>query len=229
MKIFGLEKLSLVDYQDYACAVIFTGGCNFRCPFCHNSGLVDKSVSPINVEEVIEFLTKRKSLLDAVCISGGEPTLESGLIEFVKEIKELGYMVKLDTNGTNPEVLEQLINENLIDYVAMDYKNSSKNYPMTTGVANIDINKITKSVDILKNGKVDYEFRTTIVAEFHNEDSIRDMATELSGAKKLFLQKFVENENCISKGLTPVTKDVAEDWKNILAYNIKEVNLRGYV
>ena len=124
MEVYGLEKLSLVDYSNYACAVIFTGGCNFRCPFCHNSGLVDKEVNPISNLEVLEFLEKRRKLLDAVCISGGEPTLQSDLIDFIKKVKNLGYKVKLDTNGTNPTMLKEIINNNLVDYIAMDIKNS---------------------------------------------------------------------------------------------------------
>ena len=150
MEIYGLEKLSLVDYSNYACAVIFTGGCNFRCPFCHNSGLVDKEVKPLSNIEVFEFLKKRKKLLDAVCISGGEPTLQSDLIDFIKKVKSLGYKIKLDTNGTNPTMLMEIIKENLVDYIAMDIKNSFEKYPLTIGLNTLNLDNVKKSIEIIK-------------------------------------------------------------------------------
>ena len=229
MRIFGLDKLSLVDYSNYACAVIFTGGCNFKCPFCHNRGLVEREYSPIHQEDVLEFLNKRFGLIYAVCVSGGEPTLERGLLDFLQEIKDIGYKVKLDTNGTNPEILQEVIDRKLVDYVAMDIKNCFDKYPITTGVKTVDINSIRKSINILMSSGIDYEFRTTLVAEFHDVDAIRIMSKELTGAKRIYLQQFVENENCIESGLSPVAKEVAEQWKSILEDTIQEVHLRGYV
>lgn len=229
MEVYGLEKLSLVDYSNYACAVIFTGGCNFRCPFCHNSGLVDKEVNPISNLEVLEFLEKRRKLLDAVCISGGEPTLQSDLIDFIKKVKNLGYKVKLDTNGTNPTMLKEIINNNLVDYIAMDIKNSFDKYPLTTGLNCIDLNNIKLSIDLIKESQIDYEFRTTLVKEFHEEKDIMKISDMLGECKRLYLQKFVSNENCINSNLNPIDKDTAENWRQILSQNIDHVYLRGYV
>ena len=229
MKILGLDKLSLVDYANYACAVIFTGGCNFRCPYCHNSGIVDKVFEPINEEEVLEFLKKRFGILDAVCVSGGEPTLQNDLIEFLAEIKSIGYKIKLDTNGTNPEKLKQIIEKNLVNYVAMDIKNSCEKYSITTGVDVPLVGNVRKSLEILKSSNIDYELRTTLVSEFHDLDDIYAMAEELSGAKRLYLQQYVDNDNCIVCGLTPIPKATAEEWRQILNKSVKEVFLRGYV
>lgn len=229
MQILGLEKLSLVDYNSYACAVIFTGGCNFRCPFCHNSGLVENSVEKINVEDVMDFLNKRYGLLEAVCISGGEPTLQPGLVDFIKQIKQIGYKIKLDTNGTNPKVLKELIDNKLIDYVAMDIKNCFDKYKITAGIDNIELNDIKSSINILKKSIIDYEFRTTLVGELHDSESIEKMAKELDGAKRLYLQRFVNAETCFNRNLTSVAISQATKWKNILEKNIEQVSLRGYV
>ncbi len=229
MRILGLEKLSLVDFEGYTSAVVFTGGCNFFCPFCHNSGLVKNEISEISESEVLNYLTKRFRLLDAVCISGGEPTLQEDLPLFIKRVKEIGYRVKLDTNGTNPKMLKELIESNLIDYVAMDIKNCFDKYTRTAGVKSCDMDNIKQSIDILKQGNIDYEFRTTLVAELHDLSSIEMMKEELRGSKRLYLQRFVDNDNCISHGLTAVDKSLAESYRDILKESISEVKLRGYV
>jgi len=229
LRILGLEKLSLVDYEGYTAAVVFTGGCNFLCPFCHNSGLVYNSVTEIPEKEVLGYLDKRFGLLDAVCISGGEPTIQPDLKDFITKVKNIGYKVKLDTNGTNPAVLQDLIDSKLIDYVAMDIKNSEEGYCMTTGLKSVEFDKISHSIEILKSGKVDYEFRTTIVKEFHNQNNIVAIGNLLKGAKILYLQKFVNNDNCINQSLTSVDKETAEKYREILNKSIKEVKLRGYV
>ena len=229
MQIFGLEKLSLVDYGAYACAVVFTGGCNFRCPFCHNSGLVEKETKEILESEVLDFLRKRFGLLDAVVVSGGEPTMQADLPEFLAKLKDMGYKVKLDTNGTNPDMLKYVIDKDLVDYVAMDIKNSFENYPKTTGLKNLNTDNIKHSLEILNSSNIDYELRTTIVKELHTTSGIEAMAKELQGAKRLYLQKFVDSDTCIASGLNPISKDIATKWVQILETSIDQVSLRGYV
>lgn len=229
MKIFGLEKVSLVDFDGHICATIFTGGCNFRCPFCHNSDLVNiKHVEEYSEKEIFEYLDKRKNMLDSVCVSGGEPTLQTDLPEFIAELKARGFLVKLDSNGTNFKMLKKLIDEKLIDYVAMDIKNSLEGYPAIVGTQNVNYENIKKSVELLKQNKVPYEFRITLVKGFHTEKSIADMAEWLQGAEKLFLQKFVDSGNCIESGLTEIDIQTAEKFKAILQRKIKFVALRGY-
>lgn len=228
MKILGLEKLSLVDYPGYTCAVVFTGGCNFRCPFCHNAGLVMEDVEELSEIEVIEYLTKRHGLLDAVCVSGGEPTMQSDLISFLKKLKDIGYKVKLDTNGSNPNILKNILDNNLVDYVAMDIKNNLEDYSEIIGYKCYDSAKILESINILKENKVDYEFRTTLVKEFHELQNIQKMSEDLLGAKTLYLQRFVDNDNCIEKNLHEVPKDIAENYVDVLSTTISNVQLRGY-
>jgi anaerobic ribonucleoside-triphosphate reductase activating protein len=228
MKILGLEKLSLVDYGGYACAVVFTGGCNFACPFCHNAGIVEERFEQLSYSFVMDYLRERKGLLDAVCVSGGEPTLQPDLIDFLLELKSLGYKVKLDTNGTNPTILKQAIDMRLVDYVAMDIKNCWDNYPTTIGRDNSLMGAVKESLQLLKTSEVDYELRTTIVDELHNDECIAKMAEELNGAKRLFLQKFVSNENCFAQDLHPVSLEKATSWQTILSKTITDVKLRGY-
>lgn len=229
MKILGIEKLSLVDYGSYACAVVFTGGCNFACPFCHNAGIVRQEFEPLMYSQVLDYLRERKGLLDGVCVSGGEPTLQPDLIDFLTQLKDMGYKVKLDTNGTNPDILKQVIDSKLVDYVAMDIKNCWEEYPSTIGRDDSLMASVKASLEILKSDVVDYELRTTIVSQLHNDNCINSMAEELSGSKRLFLQKFVDNENCFARDLTPVSKEQADKWKDILSKNITEVKLRGYI
>lgn len=229
MKICGLEKLSLVDYPGNASAVVFTGGCNFLCPFCHNSGLVYSQVPQLSTDEVMEYLMNRKKLLDGVVISGGEPTLQPDLVEFIKSVKSLGYKVKLDTNGTNPKVLKELFSQNLLDFVAMDIKNGPSYYSEITGVKNVSIEKLKESIDLIKTSGVDYEFRTTLVAEFHTKESIMELAKFVGDAKKLVFQRFESRESCIqTEGLSAVPKAVAEEYIQQVSSNVKNITLRGY-
>lgn len=228
MKIYGLEKLSMVDYGTYCCAVVFTGGCNLRCPFCHNSGLVEKSVTPLSENDIFDYLEKRKKLLDAVVVSGGEPTLNHDLPEFIHRLKDMGFKVKLDTNGTNYDMLKTLIDDQLIDYVAVDIKNSPAGYPKTVGVENVAISNIVKSVNLLKSDVVDYEFRTTLVEGFHSEKDIEEMGEFVNGAKVLYLQKFVDADGVFESGLKAVENETAEKYKTILEQYVENVTLRGY-
>ncbi len=228
MEFVGIEKLSLVDYDDKVSCILFTERCNFACPFCHNSELVLKqSETYIPFDDIISYLQKRKNTIDAVVISGGEPTLMPDLKEKIIKIRELGFLIKLDTNGSNPKILKDLVNSNLIDYVAMDVKNSFSKYPLTAG-KNVDIDSIKESIAFLINGNVDYEFRTTLVDEFHSDDSIEEMAKQIRGAKKIYLQKFVDHGSCIKEGLHAVTEKKAQGFVDILKPYVCESSLRGY-
>lgn len=228
MDFVGFDKLSLLDYEEKTACVLFSKHCNFRCPFCHNGLTVLESEDFTSWEIIKTYLNKRKGLIDAVVVSGGEPTLLDDLYEKVKEIKEMGYLVKLDTNGTNPEMLKKLVNDGLIDYVAMDIKNSKARYKETVGVDKINFENIEESIKFLCKTPVNYEFRTTLVNEFHDLESIKEMGELIKGSKKLYLQKFVEREGCIKKGLHEVPKEVAEEFVKILSTYVEEVKLRGY-
>lgn len=228
MDFVGIDKLSLLDYEEKTSCVLFAKHCNFRCPFCHNGLTVLESEETIPWEEIEAYLIKRKGLIDAVVFSGGEPTLMDDLFNKIKEVKQLGYLIKLDTNGTNPEILEKLINENLIDYVAMDIKNSLSRYPETVGCPKIDTSKIIESIKIICKSPINYEFRTTLVKEFHDENAIQELGILIKGSHKLYLQKFVERDGCIKKGLHEVDEITAKKFKEILSNYVDEVHLRGY-
>lgn len=228
-KIFvGIEKLSLVDYEGKLACTLFVQGCNFRCPFCHNKDLVLKQNIYYEEQKILSFLEKRKKQLDAVVITGGEPTLVKELPEVIKTIKQMGYLVKLDTNGTNLKMVKQLVENNLIDYIAMDIKNGYSKYNITCGVDNININNIKESINYIMTCGVDYEFRTTLVKEFHQEEDIYEIKEMIKGAKKYYLQCFVNNENCISHSLTKLDNEQALKYKKILENSIYKVELRNY-
>ena len=213
MKIHGLEKLSLVDFNNLTCATVFTGHCNFRCPFCHNAALVlDPASQPLlDEDEVLAYLKKRQGLLDGVCITGGEPTLDRGLADFIDRVKALGYRVKLDTNGTRPDVLRELVESKRVDYVAMDVKNSLAKYGVTAGVA--DTAAVEQSIAYLLTDPVEYEFRTTLVNEFHTEADIVDIAKTIAGADAYYLQHFVDSGELIDGcGLSEIPKKRAEEY-----------------
>lgn len=227
MNIQGIENVSFVDYPNKICATIFTGGCNFKCPYCHNSGIVKSEYKSLDENEVLQSLEKRKKLLDAVTISGGEPTLQKDLLEFATKIKAMGFLVKLDTNGTNPEVLENLLNKKLVDYVAMDIKTNFEDYAKVTKSCE-KVENIKISLQILKKFNVEYELRTTLVENLHTFENIEKLAQDLKGENFLYLQKFVDSNNCLENGLFCVKKDKAIEYKNILSKTIKRVLLRGY-
>lgn len=228
MKIFGLEKLSMVDYEGHLCCTIFTGGCNFRCPFCQNADLVNiTNLSVYSEQEFFDYLEKRKNIIDSVCVSGGEPTLQSDLKEFIKKIKSRNLLVKLDTNGTNFKLLKNLIDEKLVDYVAMDIKNSPSAYAKTAG-AEANLDAIRRSVELLKSDVVPYEFRTTLVAGHHTTETISEMADWLKGAKEIYLQHFVDGGTCLQQNLHDIPKADAQKFADILSQSINHVHLRGY-
>lgn len=225
MIIGGLQKLTLLDYPSKVACTVFTAGCNYRCPFCHNALLVEE-VKPVYSEsDVLSFLKKRVGVLDGVCITGGEPLMQSGIESFVSEIKALGYSVKLDTNGSFPEKLRSVVEKKLVDYVAMDIKNSPEKYALTAGV-NADISKIKESVSFLKEGKTDYEFRTTVVDGHHDEKSMEDIGTWLSGAKRYFLQNFVDSGNLIGNA-RGVGEDKMREFLSIVQRFVPSAELRG--
>ena len=199
MQIHGFNKTTLLDYPEHIAATVFTGGCNFRCPFCHNGELVlDPGCQPlIPEEEVLSYLKKRQGILQGVCVTGGEPTLQKDLKDFLRKIKELGYPIKLDTNGYMPGVLWDLMQEHLIDYVAMDIKASRDNYARAAGLPHIDISRIEESIGILKSSGIPYEFRTTVVKEFIPWREFEKIGKWIAGCPAYYLQNYEENENCL--------------------------------
>ncbi len=229
MILKGLQKLTLLDFPGKIAATVFTGGCNFRCPFCHNASLVipERFGETLPEEEFFAFLSKRKGILEGVAITGGEPTLHKDLPEFIKRIKDGGFLVKLDTNGTNPEMLERLIDDGLLDYVAMDIKSSREGYSKAVGLENYNLEKIEKSIEILKKCKVDFEFRTTVVNGLHSKADIEEIGKWLSGEEKFFLQTFKDSGDLIdAEGYSAYSdEEMAELQKNLIKY-LPSISLR---
>ena len=229
MQIYGFNKTTLLDYPEHVAATVFTGGCNFRCPFCHNGGLV-LSPNPeerIEEEEVLSYLKKRKGILEGVCITGGEPTLQKDLRNFICKVKDMGYLVKLDTNGYRPQVLWNLMQDGLLDYVAMDIKASKKNYAVAAGVEGLDISRIEESVGILKGNKVPYEFRTTVVKGIHSIEEFEEIGQFLAGSRAYYLQQYRENDNVIVQGYDAFSKAEMESMALLARKYIDKVVLRG--
>ena len=229
MQIHGFQKLTLLDYPGHIAATIFLAGCNMRCPFCHNASLVTKVISEnaIPEETVLSTLYSRKHILEGVCITGGEPTLYSELPTLIEEIKSMGLKVKLDTNGTNPAMLKHLAKENLIDYVAMDIKNSKEKYALTTGIPGLSLDKIYESVEFLLTSSIAYEFRTTLVNEFHTIEDIVSIGKWINGAAAYYLQSYKDSSDMIQTGLNPHTTDTLIEFSNLLKPYITNVFLRG--
>lgn len=226
MRISGIQKLTLLDYPGKTACTIFCYGCNFLCPFCHNALLVtEKADSFISEEEILAFLKKRQGVLDGVCVTGGEPTLQKDIKDFLGKIKALGYSVKLDTNGYKPELLKEIIAEGLCDYVAMDIKNTPQKYDLTVG-REIDTDKILQSIAILKEGKVPCEFRTTVVKDFHSVEDIKEIAQLLKGDIPWYLQQFKDSGQLIEEGLSPYTKEEMRQLREEAAKLSEKVFLR---
>ena len=230
MAIVGIDKLSLLDYEDKVSVVLFSQACNMRCPFCHNGEAIlgASKEDEIDFNEILDFLKTRRGLIDAVVFTGGEPTLENDLKVKIKAVRDLGFLIKLDTNGTNPEIVENLLDEGLVDYVAMDIKNCPSLYAETVGLKCVNIENIKKSISIIMKKAPDYEFRTTLVKEFHEKMDYQEFLNLIKGAKRLYLQKFVDREGCIKKGLHDVDEVEASKLRDYLSSEIPEVNLRGY-
>ena len=229
MEIRGFQKTTLLDFPGHVAATVFVGGCNFRCPFCHNSLLVlDPGNQPlIGEDEVLAYLKKRQEILEGVCITGGEPTLQKDLISFVKKLKVMDYLVKLDTNGYCPKVLEELLAEGLLDYVAMDVKTSMERYDIVTGISNLECEKILESIRLLKNCDIPYEFRTTVVKGLHVIEEFEEIAKLLSDCRAYYLQSFRESDNMIGEGYEAFSAQEMKEIADIAGKYIDKVELRG--
>ncbi|MCR5636773.1 MAG: anaerobic ribonucleoside-triphosphate reductase activating protein [Clostridiales bacterium] len=213
MNIQGFQKMTLLDYPGKVACTVFTGGCNLRCPFCHNAELVLDPFEYKSVEnEVIEYLNKRKGLIDGVCITGGEPLLQKDIVSFINRVRELGYKIKLDTNGTFPDKLNNIIESKLVDYIAMDIKYSVENYDLAVG-CNVNKEKITESIKLIKTSKIDHEFRTTAVKGIHSVTDFEKMAQLVGNNEKYYIQMFVDSGNLIGKGVFAFNE---QEMKNIL-------------
>ncbi len=225
MKLGGLQKLTLLDFPGHVACTVFTQGCNFRCPFCHNTSLV-LGTEELSKEELMTFLKKRQGLLDGVAITGGEPLLWPDICGLLEEIKALGYQIKLDTNGSFPERLQELLEKGLLDYVAMDIKNSKESYSRTAGTKDF-LPQVERSVKLLMESGVDYEFRTTVVSELHRAEDFHRIGTWLKGAQRYFLQCYVDSGDILSPGLHAPTKDEMEQYLAIARSYIPQAELRG--
>lgn len=229
MIVNGLQKLTLLDYPGKVACTLFTAGCDFRCPFCHNASLVyrDENLERYSEEDILGFLKKRQGTLEGVCITGGEPMLNYDLPEFMKKIKELGYCIKLDTNGSYPDRLQEVIDKGLVDKVAMDIKNSKEKYGVTVGIPDYDISPIEKSVRILMNSNIHYEFRTTVTGNFHEENDFRKIGEWIRGAKEYYLQNFVDSGELISGDIEGVTEEKIRGYLEIARQYLPCTQLRG--
>lgn len=229
MNICGYQKTTLLDYPGHVAATIFTGGCNFRCPFCHNSDLVvNPTMSPcISQEEIFAFLKKRKNVLSGICITGGEPTLQTNLSEFIKKVRSLGYKIKLDTNGYRPDVISSLLEDNLLDYIAMDIKAGLSNYAKVSGVPNLDTSKIKESISIIENSGIDYEFRTTVVKELHSQEDFLEISEMLSSSSPYFIQSFKDSGNILTPGLSSCDTETLNQYLAIVKNKLPFSSLRG--
>ncbi len=229
MNIQGLQKLTLLDYPEKVACTIFTAGCNFRCPFCHNASLVSHIDMGRNLpmEQVLSFLKKRLGVLDGICISGGEPLLQPDLEKFISQVKEMGYFVKLDTNGSNFRLLRHLVEARLLDYVAMDIKNAPGKYGITIGIAEYNMEEVFRSVDFLLSGIVSYEFRTTVVREFHKREDFASIGRWIKGAGRYYLQNFQDSGDLIRPGLRAYTKDILIQALEVVRRNVPNAELRG--
>lgn len=229
MILHGFQKMTLLDFPGKVACTVFTGGCNFRCPFCHNALLVTElgQSERYSEEEILDFLQKRKGLLDGVAITGGEPLISDDILFFAEKVKKIGFAVKLDTNGSFPERLKRAVSECLVDYVAMDIKNSKEHYAETAGLSFFEMAPIEESVDFLLQGNVDYEFRTTVVNGFHTVESIKNAAQWIKGAKRYYLQSFIDSGMLIKEGITGVPKEEMLLMKNAASEFVSSVELRG--
>ncbi|MBO5340510.1 MAG: anaerobic ribonucleoside-triphosphate reductase activating protein [Oscillospiraceae bacterium] len=229
MLLAGLQKLTLLDFPGRVACTVFTAGCNLRCPFCHNSDLVLPERKPplLDTESFFSFLKKRQGVLEGVCVTGGEPLLQKDIASFLHRIKDLGFAVKLDTNGCFPRILRSLVEDGLVDFVAMDIKNSPARYAQTAGIPNLDLSAVEESIRFLMSGAVDYEFRTTVAAQLHDEDSMEDIARWIAGAKRYAIQNFRDSGDILSSGLSPCTQEQIGRFVQIVSPHIQQVVARG--
>ncbi len=232
MQIYGLNKLTLLDFPGHLACTLFTGGCNFRCPFCYNTSLVlePTKIEKIPIEEIFAFVRQRKGRLESICITGGEPTLSTDLPEFISQLRTLGYLIKLDTNGSNPDMLSFLLQNHLLDYVAMDIKNSPQSYKKTVGVSNLDQSVIDKSVELLKSCGILYEFRTTVVAGLHTEEDFSFIGKWLAGDCAYYLQSFQKHSDLVeenSSDMSTFSQKEMEHFREVVLPWLPNTKLRG--
>ena len=228
MKIQGLQKMTLLDYPGRVACTVFLGGCDFRCPFCHNYELVvGPAPEALSEEEFFSFLEKRRGLLDGVAITGGEPCLRNDLPEFISRIRDAGFAVKLDTNGSHPAMLARLIDEGLVDYIAMDVKNSPTKYAHTVGLPQIDLEPISESIGLLLAGNVDYEFRTTVVRELHEAADFEQIGPWIAGARRYFLQAFTQRDTVPDRALSAPDANDLRTYCDIAAAYVEHAEIRG--
>ena len=229
MRILGLQKLSLLDFPGKVAATVFTGGCDLRCPFCHNAPLVlpGRGASALDAGAVLDFLASRRGLLDGMVLSGGEPLLQPDAADFLAEVKAMGFSVKLDTNGCHPDALADILDRRLADYVAMDIKNSLEKYPWTVGVPGFDTAPVERSARLLMEGPADYEFRTTLVRPFHEVGDMETIGRWLRGARRYYLQAFVDSGDLVGGGCVPFTPEEMEGFLQAARPFFQSVALRG--
>jgi pyruvate formate lyase activating enzyme len=227
MQIGGFQKMTVLDFPGKVACTVFTDGCNLKCPFCHNARLVIKDSELFDEGEVLSYINKRKGILDGVCISGGEPMLQGDLFEFMKKVKDMGMLIKLDTNGTMPEKLQETISLGLVDYVAMDIKNCKEKYAITTDCPKIDISKVEKSVDILMNSGVDYEFRTTVTKELHTPQDLVQIGEWIKGAKRYYIQNFVDSQELIANVSSPLDLQGLKALLEAVSPYVESASIRG--
>ena len=227
MKIAGFQKLTLLDYPSKVACIIFTQGCNYKCPYCQNSGLIEhENEELINEEEIFAYLNKRKGVIDGIVISGGEPTIQKDLKTFMKRVKDMGLLIKLDTNGSNPNLVEEVINEGLVDYIAMDIKNVLELYKDVTDVKPNIVN-LKRSIELIKNSPIEHEFRTTIIKNIHDIDKILKICSYVDTNQKMFLQNFEQSENVKDKKLESFNKDELIDIQKKVRERFPNVKVRG--
>ena len=241
MIIQGLQKLTLLDFPEHVACTVFLGGCDFRCPFCHNYELVDPAYSHdpmrekgefiqeagITEDQFMEFMEKRRGMLDGVAITGGEPCLRKDLPDFIARIRDAGFLVKLDTNGNHPDMLKLLLEQKLVNFVSMDIKNSPEKYARTAGLMAINMDSIRESIDLLINGEIPYEFRTTVIAQFHEEEDFHKMGEMIRGARKYFVQPFIDRDTVPDHSLTAPSLEELRRYVEIASGYVEKAELRG--
>ena len=228
MIISGIQKMTLLDYPEHVACTVFFGGCDFKCPYCHNYELVSQnSVSAISENDFFDFLSKRKNILDGVAITGGEPLLQPELKPFLQKIKDMGFLIKLDTNGYHPDALQKLISKRLVDYIAMDIKNSPENYSETVQLSTLKMETIKRSIELITGSGIPYEFRTTVVKEFHSEKDFEAIGEMIQGARAYYLQPFVDRDTVPYKNLTTPSEKELEKYLEIVKKWVPAASIRG--
>lgn len=228
MKISGFQKMTVLDFPGKVACTVFLAGCNFLCPFCHNALLVTKqNEDEISSEEIFRYLEKRHGVLDGVCVTGGEPTLNEDIELFLRPIKKLGYSIKLDTNGSHPDMIKRLVEKGLVDYIAMDIKNCESKYGVTCGVKDINFTSIKESIQYIMSCGIDYEFRTTVVNPLHTTEDIEEAASMIKGAKRYYLQGFEDSGELIGSGFSAHSREAMEEMRNRARQYVPNTEIRG--